>query len=368
MSPLALVHERFTDFAGSEMVVQQFSVIWPEASIHAPIVDPSVLPPGMRVEATLLNRLYRHGGYAYLMPLLPTAMRRMRLPAVDAVLVSHHAFANQVVWATDAPVVSYVHSPARWMWDPAMRAGESGGVVGEGALAVFSALQRHRDFAAAQMVRSLIANSNAVAERISRWWRRRSSVIFPPVDTSFYTPDPAIPREDFVLVAGRLVPYKRPEVAIEAAERAGIPVVVAGDGRARRACEKVAGAGTTFLGRVTDEQMRDLYRRCRCLAMPGEEDFGIITVEAQACGAPVVALGAGGALDTVVPGVTGTLLVNQADRAEQIAGFAAAFQGIDPTQFDPGVLRSHAESFSRDVFRERIRQHVRAVLADRDVA
>lgn len=359
---LALVHERFTDYAGSEMVVRQFSRIWPDASIHAPIVDPAVLPPGMHVQASGLNRLYRSGGYAHLLPLLPVAMRHLDLPDVDAVLASHHAFANQVVSATRAPVISYVHSPARWMWDPAMRRGEAGGRAGEGALAVFSATQRRRDFAAAQVVRSLIANSHAVADRILRWWHRGSTVIFPPVNTSFYTPDPSTPREDFVLVAGRLVPYKRPEVAVEAAERAGLSVIVTGDGRARRACEEVAGPRTTFLGRVSDEQLRDLYRRCRFLAMPGEEDFGIIPVEAQACGAPVVALGAGGALDTVDPGATGILVRPDADHVD---GFEAVFRGFDPAAFDPLAIRRHAESFSREVFGDRIRRHVEGVLEGR---
>jgi len=360
MASLALVHERFTDYAGSEMVVEQFSRIWPEATIHAPIIDPAVLPPGMHVTPTALNRLYRRGSYAYLLPLLPLAMRRMRLPDVDAVLASHHAFANQVVWATDAPVISYVHSPARWMWDASMRAGEFGGRAGTAALAVFSAAERSRDFTAAQKVRSIIANSHAVADRIRSWWHRDSTVIFPPVNTNFYTPDPAVPREDFVLVAGRLVPYKRPEVAVAAAEAAGVPVVVAGEGRALHACERVAGPGTTFLGRVSDAQLRDLYRRCRCLAMPGEEDFGIIPVEAQACGAPVVALGSGGALDTVIPGVTGLLVDPETDRVTQ---FADAFRQMDSTDFSVAALRSHAESFSRETFRQRIRTHVDAVLS-----
>lgn len=365
MSSLALVHERFTDFAGSEMVVQQFSRIWPDASIHAPIVDPAVLPADMRVEATVLNRLYRHGGYAYLLPLLPTAMRKMHLPEVGAVLASHHAFANQVVWATNAPVISYVHSPARWMWDAQMRAGEFGGKPGELALAAFSATQRHRDLEAAQKVLSLIANSNAVAQRIRRWWGRKSTVIHPPVNTEFYRPDPSVVREDFVLVAGRMVPYKHPELAIAAAERAGVPVVVAGDGRAMHACRQQAGRHTTFLGRVTDDELRHLYQRCRCLAMPGEEDFGIIPVEAQACGAPVVALAAGGALDSVVPGRTGLLV----DPHDALAGFAHAFEQVSAARFESAEIRSHAESFSRDVFRKRIKAHVEAVLVTgRDIA
>lgn len=360
VASLALVHERFTDFAGSELVVEQFSRIWPDAPILAPIVNPDILPPGMSVRPGRLNRLYRNGGYAYLLPLLPRAMRTLPIPRVDAVLASHHAFANQVVWATDSPVISYVHSPARWMWEANMREGEIGGRVGEAALAAFSATQRRRDYRAAQRVRSFIANSTAVAERIRKWWNRESTVIFPPVDTTFYHPDPGVPREGFALVAGRMVPYKHPEIAIAAAERLGMPIVAAGDGRAMHACQQVAGRHTTFVGRVSNEQLRDLYRRCACLVMPGEEDFGIVPVEAQACGAPVVALRAGGALDTVIDGVTGLLVEPGRDLK---SGFAEAMAHVEQMSWDRQVIVEHASTFARPVFRARIEEHVERILA-----
>ena len=365
MSPrVAVVHERFTDYAGSERVVEELVRIWPAADVFVPVADPAELPPGVdpsRVRTSRLQRLYRgNGRYAHLLPLLPLAMARFDLAGYDLVVTSHHAFANRVRLPAGTPLLSYTHSPARWVWEPGMRSGEAK-ALGAAGLAAFAASQRGPDRRAAQRVTSLVANSTAVSERIRRWWGRSSTVVPPPVAVDFYTPDPSVPREDFFLVAGRLVPYKRPEVAAAAARAAGVPLVVAGQGRAAAQVEAAGGGQVRMLGRVSDEQLRDLYRRCRALVMPGEEDFGIVPVEAQACGAPVLALGAGGALDSVLPGTTGELY-DELPGATAVEALAAAMRDFPAAGYDPAAVRAHAESFSPERFRSRIREVASALL------
>jgi glycosyltransferase involved in cell wall biosynthesis len=367
---VTIVHERFTDFAGSERVVADLSEIYPDALVRAPVVVRSTVPEPLRsrVQPGPLDRLVRGSGYAHLLPALPLAMRRLRLGRPDVVLVSHHAFASQVVHGTDAPVVAYVHSPARWVWDPAMRRGEAGGALGELALGGFAAAFRGPDRRAAARLHTVVANSAAVAERVRRWWGRDALVVHPPVDTRLYTPDPEVPREDFFLVAGRLVPYKLPQLAVRAAREAGVRLVVAGDGRARGVCEQLAGPGTTFLGRVDDATQRDLFRRCAAVLLPGVEDFGIVPVEAQACGAPVLAVAAGGALDTVVPGQTGELVDSAGQgEAEAAQRWSEALTAFRPTDYDPVAVRRHAEGFSREAFRSRMADVVSDVLAPRQL-
>lgn len=365
MTPrVAVVHERFTDYAGSERVVEQLVRIWPTADVYVPLADPAHVPPGIdpaRLRTSGLQSLYRGGGrYAHLLPLLPVAMTRFDLSGYDLVVTSHHAFANRVRPPSGTPVLSYTHSPARWVWEPGMRAGEAGAVGGAG-LAAFAASQRAADRRAAQRVTALVANSTAVAERIHRWWGRPSTVVPPPVAVDFYTPDRSVPREDFFLLAGRLVPYKRPEVAAAAARAAGVPLVVVGSGRAAAQVREAGGRGVRLLGRVPDDELRDLYRRCRALVMPGEEDFGIVPVEAQACGAPVLALRAGGALDSVLPGATGVLYDEQ-EGASAVEALAGALRDFPVAGFDPDRVRAHAESFSPERFRTRIADLAAALL------
>lgn len=361
---MTLVHERFTEYAGSELVVEQLAREWPDAPILAPVARPGVLPSDIdaRVRSTHLSRLLRGSTYAHLLPVLPFAMRRLPIPPSDVVIASHHAFATQVVRATRAPVVAYVHTPARWVWDPTMRVNEGGGWVGGAGLAAFSTAFRPADLRAAGQLHTVVANSAAVAERIRAWWQRDATVVHPPVDTDYYHPDPSIRREDFFLLAGRLVPYKRPDLAVRAAERAGVRLVVAGDGRARAEVERLAGVRTTFLGRVSDETLRNLFRRCRALLMPGVEDFGIVPVEAQACGAPVLALDAGGARDSVLPGVTGEL-VAVGGSGEEVGVWASALASFTGAAYDAAAVRRHAESFSRARFRRKIAGIVERVVS-----
>lgn len=391
---IAIVHERLTEYGGSEAVVAEFMKTWPDAPVFAPIAeeactralltaagrrtdaaagcgpDPVVADPGHEsrsggspfpatggVYDTWLSRAHMGAArraHAPLLPFVPRVLRGLPLgDGYDAVVVSHHAFATQAALATTAPVIAYVHSPARWAWDKGFRRQEGGGRAGQAALMALGALARRSELRAAPRLTHVIANSQAVAARVREWWGLPASVVNPPVRVERFAPDPAVPREDFFLVAGRLVPYKRPDLAIRAAQRAGVRLIVLGDGRFRRQLEAIAGPETTFLGAASDEVLLDMYRRCRALLMPGVEDFGIVPVEAMACGTPVLAVGAGGALDSVLPGVSGAHVEHGSDE-HVIAGFADALRDFDPGGYDPETIRAHASTFSPEAFRKRI--------------
>lgn len=362
---VTIVHERFTELGGSERVVQQIAQTFPGSDIFVPIDAPAGRPEGLgdvHVRTSALQRVYRGGGYARLLPLLPWAMRSADLGSTDVVVTSHHAFSQRVRPPAGVPLVSYVHSPARWIWESRMRGGEPGGALGQALLSTYATTQRSADRRAAQRPDRMLANSAEVARRIERWWGRESTVVHPPVRTDLFTPDSSVEREDFFLLAGRLVPYKRPEVAVAAARQAGVRLVVVGDGRSRRECEELAGPGVEFVGRVDDLPLRQLMRRARALIFPGEEDFGIIPVEAMACGAPVIALGVGGALDTVLEGVSGVLVHPQGpSTTDHVTAFAEAMRNFS-ADAEPAVIRAHAEGFGEERFRHQIRSVVEAVL------
>lgn len=359
MSPrIVVVHERFTEIGGSEHVAEQLALLRPNTRVFAPLVDRSVVGErlaGLEVSSSALQHLYRSPGrYAHLLPLLPIAMAGADLSDADLVLTSHHAFANRVRVPDSVPLISYTHSPARWMWDASKLAGESGGRVGTASLRGFAVSARRSDRAAAQRVDLFIANSQTVANRILSWWGRHATVINPPVNVEFYRPAAKpMPREDFFLVAGRLVPYKRIEIAVAAANRLGCRLVVAGNGRALASLQAIAGPTVEFVGAVSNAELRGLYRRCRALLFPGEEDFGIVPVEAQACGAPVIATRVGGATESVINGVTGTL-VDRGRDDDLVAAFAASMDAFDPTEFDSQAIRTNAERFSTERFRQRM--------------
>jgi glycosyltransferase involved in cell wall biosynthesis len=361
---IAIVHERFTELGGSERVAEQMHCLWPEATVHTTIVDRSVLPPALRdadLRPSPLQALYRGGrGYSHLLPLFPAAVARIDVGDVDVVIASHHAFANRVRVPPGCRFVSYTHTPARWLWDPQLRRLE-GGAVTESLLGAFAALQRRADRTAAQRPDVIAVNSAYVGQRVRSWWGRTAEVLHPPVDTERFRPDPSVPREDFFLLAGRLVPYKRPEVAVAAARRAGVRMIVAGEGRSRAAVEEAGGPNIEVLGEVDDDLLLDLYRRCAALVMPGVEDFGIVPLEAQACGTPVIALGAGGATESVIDGVTGVLY--NPGIPDDVSSLVEVMRTFDPDRFDSRAIRRHAEAFSVSAFRSGLRTLVESLLA-----
>lgn len=358
-SRLVVVHERFTERGGSEQVVEQLTALSSNTRVFAPLVDRAMLDGRLcdaDVTASPLQHLYRgEGQYAHLLPLLPLAMRTADLSDADVVVASHHAFANRVRVPDGVPLIGYVHSPARWIWDRSKLRGELGGRTGSAALQAFAVACRSSDRAAANRVDHLIANSRTVANRILHWWGRHAAVINPPVDVAYHHPAP-VPREDFFLVAGRLVPYKRVEVAVAAATALGQRLIVAGAGRAGDELRAMAGPTVEFVGAIGDSELRDLYRRCTALVFPGEEDFGMVPVEAQACGAPVIAAAVGGATETVIDGVTGILV--DVTGAEPVEAFTEAMRRFDPTRFDETDIRVNAERFSRPRFQAEMHDYL----------
>jgi glycosyltransferase involved in cell wall biosynthesis len=227
-----------------------------------------------------------------------------------------------------------------------------------------SALARHTmawmarwDRDTAHRVDHYLANSAYVAGRIARYYNRQATVLHPPVDTEFFTPGGAAPGPHFLVVSA-LVPYKRLDVAVDAATRLGVRLTIVGSGPDDARLRARAGATVTFLGSVEGAALRDLYRTARAVLLPGEEDFGIVPVEAMACGRPVIALGVGGATETVVPGVSGTLV-----EAPGVDAFADALRDFDDRAFDPARIRVHAERFGRARFEASFSQAVDAALA-----
>lgn len=363
---VAVVHERLTDVAGSEHVVEQMAMTWPEARIHVPFSRPEGIPRGLeaRVCTGPLQRAYDalgRGSYAPLLPLVPWALGRADISAADTdvVVISHHAFAIAAA-ALEIPSVAYVHSPARWAWDPAFRRGETGSLAGRAALGMLAARAKANETRWSARPELVIANSTAVRDRIRSWWGRDAEVVHPPVDTSYFTPGQAA-RGDYFISVGRLVPYKRVDLAVAAAVAAGVRLLVVGEGRDMERCVSRSGPGVEFMGKLPRDEMRELVRGARALVMPGEEDFGIVPVEAIAAGTPVLALGRGGALDTVVPGISGELVYGN-DDDEVIAALAAAMRGWDDSAYVPSELSRFAEAFSERSFRERIAAAVSSVV------
>ncbi len=350
---LALVHDWLTGMRGGEKALEVLCERYPDAELFTLVhVRGSVSPAIERLRPhtsfvqrlPLVKRLYRH----YL-PVFPTAIEQFSFDRFDLVVSLSHCCAKSIVHPGRVPHLCYCLTPMRYAWDQfdAYFGPERLGRVGSAAMRPVMARLARWDRETADRVDRYVAISHYVAGRIRRYYNREATVVYPPVDTDFFHPD-AAPAERFALVVSALVPYKRIDVAIAACRLAGVPMKIAGDGPDRAALERTAastGADVQFLGRVSDDDIRELYRRSAVTLLPGEEDFGIAPLEAQACGRPVVALGRGGALETVVPGETGFLV----DDMRPGAFAEAIVQAID-RKFDAAAIRRHAERFSRARF------------------
>jgi glycosyltransferase involved in cell wall biosynthesis len=349
---VAISHEWLTIPGGSEKVVLQLLELFPHADVYTSVYDPAPWPAAItsaRVQASFLDRLPGATRiYPRLLPLMNAAFESFDLSAYDLVLSSNHACAKNVITAPGTLHVCYCHTPMRYAWDPAFLAGERLGPAARLTLPVLLGRLRRQDLIASSRPDRYIANSRHVAGRIAKYYSRDADVIHPPVDIE---PLLATPRRqgDHYVFLGRIVPYKRADVAIAACARLDRPLKVVGGGRGQQNLERQAGPRTEFLGRASDAELRDVLAGARALLFPGEEDFGMVPVEALAAGVPVIAYGVGGVRDSIEDGVTGVLYDNPA-----VEGLTAAIERFEGLSFDEDTLRARARQFAPERFRSAV--------------
>ncbi|MGL4421367.1 MAG: glycosyltransferase, partial [Gemmataceae bacterium] len=302
---VSLVHDWLTGMRGGEKCLEAACELWPDAPLYTLLHRPGSVNRTIerhRPQTSWLGKLPAVSRYYRgLLPLMPSAARWPIAPC-DALLSFSHCVAKAAVAPAGVPHLSYCFSPMRYAWTMTDAYFAAEGQRSLKAQLARPVLRRLRDWdrRTTDRVTHFIAISRTIQDRIQNCYDRESVVIYPPVDTDFYTPT-AIPREEFYLVVSALAPYKRFDLAIRACEQLGRKLLIIGQGQAIEKLRRVAGPNTTFLGWQSDEVIRDHYRRAKALLFPGEEDFGIVPLEAQSCGCPVIAYDRGGATETVVP-------------------------------------------------------------------
>lgn len=349
---VALVHEYFCNMGGAELVARALHQLFPDAPVYTlQVYDRNRRHPwlnGMNLRTSFVQRLPLAGRtHEYFLPLLPYAIEHFDFSAYDLILSSSSFIAKGLIAPPHALHVSYTQSRQRVAWDLSYQYVRSVPWLLRPLAEAYMHHLRLWDVAAAQRVDHFVANSNFVARRLAQLYRRAADVIPPPVDLDMFTPLENTTR-DYYLIVGRLVHYKRFDLAIEACKQLNAPLKIIGDGTERAALEKIAGPRTEFLGIQPHTMIREQMAHARALLFPGVEDFGITLVEAQAMGCPVVAYAAGGALECVRDGETGVLFHTQ--NAE---GVAHALARANALAWDAGHLRAHAEKFSTANFKSR---------------
>jgi glycosyltransferase involved in cell wall biosynthesis len=358
---VALIHDYLNQYGGAERVLEAIHEMYPHAPVYTSIYDPDAMPTAYRswdIRTSFMQRLpgwKKHFRRYFL--LYPAAFESFDLSGYDLIISSSSAYAKGIIPPPGAVHICYCHTPMRFAWrTQSYIERESIGGIQATILPFMLSYVRLWDVVASARVDAFVANSREVSRRIQRYYQRNATIIPPPVDVPPYQ---EVPPDDFYLAGGRLIPYKKTELAVQACSALGLPLKVFGDGRDRSRLETLAGPTVTFLGWVDEQQRRDLFARCRAFIFPGEEDFGITPLEAMAAGRPVIAYGAGGALDTIREGVTGRFFYQQ-----HAAALAAAIAASRCDSYDAQTIRTHAEGFSTRIFQERMQACITKHLAD----
>ncbi|EPE96494.1 glycosyltransferase [Rhizobium grahamii] len=342
---------------GGEKVLEALCDIFPTADIYTHVFDPRAISDKLkahRIQTTFIGSMpYAKKLYKRYLPLMPMALEQIDLAAYDLVISSESGPAKGIIPTSPAMHVCYCHSPMRYIWNMYNRYYESSGLMTRLMMPPMAHYLRTWDVATANRVDEFVANSTTVAHRIRSYYRREASVINPPVDTGAFRPVHASELGDYYLMVGELVSYKRPDLAVEAFNRLKAKLVVIGGGEMLDHLKKIAGPTVTILGSQPFDSLKHHYARCKALIFPGEEDFGIVPVEAMASGRPVIAYGRGGATETVVANKTGVFFQNQT-----VEELIDAVQRMEKLDFNPTDAVSRAADFRREVFINRFRTFI----------
>jgi glycosyltransferase involved in cell wall biosynthesis len=369
---IALVHDWLTGMRGGEAVLEAFCRLFPMADIFTLVHVPGKVSPEIekhKITTSFLQRIPNaEKRYRHFLPLMPWAAESLDVRDYDLVLSSSHCAAKGVKPGPNAVHVCYCHTPMRYIWDQydAYFARDRAAWPVRAAMALVRRPLQRWDVASSGRVHRFIANSNHVAGRIRRFYGRSSTVIHPPVDVDRFTA--ASGDKGYYLMLTALVPYKRADLAVEAFNRLKLPLRIVGSGPDMDRLKRMAGPHITFVGWAPRESLAGEFAGCRALIFPGEEDFGIVPVEAMASGKPVIALGRGGALETVVgpddgAGRPPTGVFFPEETADSLARAVESFESRRDA-FIPGSIRKHALSFRRELFEESIEAFVKKSLQE----
>ena len=364
---VALIHYWLTFHRGGEKVLEALCNLFPQAVVFTHVCDRAQLSPLLarhEIRQSFIHRLpFAKRFYRHYLPLMPLALEELDMRGFDLVISSESGPAKGIITPTRTPHLCYCHSPMRYLWDMYHDYREHSGTLTRLPMSLFFHRLRQWDALASQRVDRFVANSYNVAARIGKIYRREAEVVYPPVDVSFFMQQDATisQQRDYYLVFGQLEAYKRADLAVAACTQAKLPLVILGEGREEKRLRAMAGPTVRFEGRQSAENVRRWLQGARALLFPGEEDFGIVPVEAMAAGCPVIAYGAGGALETVKDEESGLFFRDQS--VDSLLDAIKRFELIEK-HFDSAILLKQARRFGPEQFAEGIREQLKILLGN----
>ena len=354
---VALVHDYLNQYGGAEKVLEVFTEIFPNAPIYTLVYDHGLVKrilPGKEIRASFLQKIpFAKSHHRLFPPLMPFAVEGFDLSDYDLVISDSAAFSKGIITKPETLHICYCHTPIRYAWDDSHKYVREFNISfwAKPLVPLFMNYLRLWDREAAFRVDKFICNSKFVATRIKKYYKSDAEVIHPPVDTGKFFPGEKI--EKYFLMVGRLLVYKRFDLAIDVFNELGAPLKIIGTGPEMKKLKKRANWNIEFLGDIDDEKLREYYQNCQALIFPQEEDFGIVALEAMACGRPVIAYRGGGALESIKEGETGLFFDEQ-----KVGSLMVAVKKFNPDNFDSRKIHAHAEKFDKNIFREKIKEFI----------